>query len=271
LKTCKEVKPKTKLTTLEKLKQIMPGLNVVVIKNPVVVFKKKRRAQYLAIKQSTAKLRCRSPEEKMASVSSVIALNESLSPLRGDDPLLQWIGSDRASLEHPDFLRAVRQQKNDLIVMNAVARDAFISEKVLSKEDSALELSREKTKEKNWWNTYKLTPGQYQDMLIIQGGGCKICGAITASKKIGCNRSLVVDHCHESEWCTGTKRVVRGLLCSSCNFRVGAVETKIQEGQLSLREIYQQIPSLKKYSPTHLVSFKEYIDQCISIIASLRI
>ena len=56
----------------------------------------------------------------------------------------------------------------------------------------------------------------YQEQLIAQGGGCKICGRIEDSVDnfSGDARRLAVDHCHE----TGA---VRGLLCSRCNTALG--------------------------------------------------
>lgn len=57
---------------------------------------------------------------------------------------------------------------------------------------------------------YGLTPGEYEQLLRKQGGGCALCGrtySIGRDKKV---TPLCVDHDHE----TGR---VRGLLCSRCN------------------------------------------------------
>ena len=54
---------------------------------------------------------------------------------------------------------------------------------------------------------YGLTKGMYEERLKSQGGGCAICGALSAHDTFG---NLAVDHCHK----TG---VVRGLLCNKCN------------------------------------------------------
>lgn len=66
------------------------------------------------------------------------------------------------------------------------------------------------------WNTYRLPAARYREMLAT---GCGICGAADPTD---------VDHLHGCdhpdrgvECC---ERCVRGLLCRSCNLRVGAYE-----------------------------------------------
>lgn len=56
---------------------------------------------------------------------------------------------------------------------------------------------------------YGLAPGDYDQMLEAQGGGCAIC-----SRTCPTGRSLAVDHCH-------TTGAVRGLLCADCNRSLG--------------------------------------------------
>ena len=51
------------------------------------------------------------------------------------------------------------------------------------------------------------TPGQYLALFQQQGGRCAICGKSST-------RQLHADHCH-------TTKVVRGLLCGSCNTALG--------------------------------------------------
>lgn len=60
---------------------------------------------------------------------------------------------------------------------------------------------------------YGITAGQYDQMLLKQGGGCAICGA-TAEQHERQARPLHIDHDHA----TG---IVRGLLCTSCNTGLG--------------------------------------------------
>lgn len=52
---------------------------------------------------------------------------------------------------------------------------------------------------------YGITPEQYEAMLAIQGGGCRLCGRPPKKKR------LSVDHDH------GPSKRVRGLLCFFCN------------------------------------------------------
>ena len=64
-----------------------------------------------------------------------------------------------------------------------------------------------------WLRTqYGLTLEQYEEMLLAQRGVCAIC----SKTRVG-GRLLHIDHDHA----TG---VVRGLLCSSCNGRLGWYE-----------------------------------------------
>lgn len=56
---------------------------------------------------------------------------------------------------------------------------------------------------------YSLTPREYEELLVAQGGGCAICGDQP-------DGNLSVDHDHE----TGE---VRGLLCRPCNLGLGCM------------------------------------------------
>ncbi len=59
---------------------------------------------------------------------------------------------------------------------------------------------------------YGITIEEYNEMLVDQNYLCKLC-----NKK----KKLVIDHCHK------TKRV-RGLLCDSCNTKLGWLENREQ-------------------------------------------
>ena len=62
-------------------------------------------------------------------------------------------------------------------------------------------------------NVFGITPKQYNNLLLVQGGGCAICGKAgnKTQKKRG---RLDVDHSHDSN-------LVRGLLCNACNRGLG--------------------------------------------------
>lgn len=71
---------------------------------------------------------------------------------------------------------------------------------------------------------YKLTRGQWFDLLDAQGGGCAICGR-TESPGIAGRYTFHVDHDHAC--CPGRRscgKCVRGLLCNHCNPMLGAAD-----------------------------------------------
>lgn len=63
---------------------------------------------------------------------------------------------------------------------------------------------------------YKLTPEKYQELLEDQNGNCAICTKVADARSTK-QRLMMVDHCH-------THGHVRGLLCISCNTRLGGLE-----------------------------------------------
>ncbi len=81
---------------------------------------------------------------------------------------------------------------------------------------------------------YGLTKEQYEAMVIDQGGKCALCGAddpgrtkLTGKWKAG---HWNIDHCHKDGH-------VRGLLCHTCNVRVGAYERLMDDvGEEKLKQ-----------------------------------
>lgn len=57
---------------------------------------------------------------------------------------------------------------------------------------------------------YGLTQAEYESMWRSQGGKCAICACDLSSSKV----KPMIDHCHSTN-------IVRGLLCSKCNFGLG--------------------------------------------------
>ncbi|GAA3729966.1 hypothetical protein GCM10022239_03230 [Leifsonia bigeumensis] len=70
-------------------------------------------------------------------------------------------------------------------------------------------LSREQSREYRLKAKFGITIEEYERMLAMQDGRCRICGTLPAEK-----RRLAVDHDHA----TGE---IRGLLCSHCNTALG--------------------------------------------------
>jgi len=67
---------------------------------------------------------------------------------------------------------------------------------------------------------FGLSPSDYYNMLESQGNKCLLCGLTYEGCLERYNKSLVVDHCHQ----TGN---VRGLLCPNCNSGLGVFEDNI--------------------------------------------
>lgn len=64
---------------------------------------------------------------------------------------------------------------------------------------------------------YNLSVAEYDFMLDMQGGCCAICGKDQSGFKL----KLAVDHNH-------TTGEVRGILCPSCNIKLGWYEKRIE-------------------------------------------
>lgn len=68
---------------------------------------------------------------------------------------------------------------------------------------------------------YQITSEEYNDRLMLQGGGCCICGVVANGK------NLSVDHNHKC--CSGRKscgKCIRGIICQRCNAVLGYIESK---------------------------------------------
>lgn len=102
------------------------------------------------------------------------------------------------------------------------------------KHNSSAYRSNSKESFKKWrkdWalkKRYGISLQQYNALVELQGGNCKIC---ESNKNL--RRPLVVDHCHK----TG---VVRGLLCDSCNIGIENFRENIQS--LAAAVVYLTAP-----------------------------
>lgn len=70
-------------------------------------------------------------------------------------------------------------------------------------------------RQKHHLKNYKITPEQFEAMLLAQDWRCAICRRPEMSTtRNGVRKRLAIDHCHK----TG---VIRGLLCQDCNQGLG--------------------------------------------------
>jgi hypothetical protein len=76
---------------------------------------------------------------------------------------------------------------------------------------------RRTTMRASWLNgQYNITPDDYSDMILTQGGRCAVCGDALQP-----GRESHIDHCHK------TNRV-RGVLCRGCNLGLGNFKDRPQ-------------------------------------------
>ena len=70
---------------------------------------------------------------------------------------------------------------------------------------------------------YNITQEHYDEMLLKQGGRCKVCGTTEPGSNY---TNFAIDHDHSC--CPGVSnscgQCIRGLLCSRCNTVLGAVD-----------------------------------------------
>jgi hypothetical protein len=88
---------------------------------------------------------------------------------------------------------------------------------------------RSRINRENTLKCYKMTPEEYSIKLSEQGGHCALCDNVCGANGF----KLHVDHNHEC--CGYEKRVTcgkcnRGLLCNSCNIRIGYLEVVLKQG-----------------------------------------
>lgn len=74
----------------------------------------------------------------------------------------------------------------------------------------------DKVRRYKWKARFGITPEQYNELFIVQGGVCASCGKPESKKHNKSNRvqMLSVDHDHVTDQ-------VRGLLCQDCNIAIG--------------------------------------------------
>jgi fructose-1,6-bisphosphatase len=117
-----------------------------------------------------------------------------------------WYAANREEIAAKQkAYRAVH--KEEIIARQKAWREAHKEEKT-----AYYEAHKEEVMSRQLKRNFGITLAEYDQMLEDQHGICAICGGVNPDGK-----RLAVDHDHE----TGK---VRGLLCTSCNTRLGFLE-----------------------------------------------
>lgn len=84
---------------------------------------------------------------------------------------------------------------------------------------------------------YGITPEQYTELFVSQGGCCAICGQPESATHNHSNnvQKLAVDHCH-------TTGKVRGLLCQDCNRGLGRFHDDVHRMQKAIEYLAHCLP-----------------------------
>ena len=110
--------------------------------------------------------------------------------------------------------RAKRRAENpNYLAEQAAAQKAWRQ----ANPDAAATIARRR----HLMGTYKITPEQYDALLLAQNGLCAICGT---SEGDASGRGLHVDHDHTC--CPGDRscgQCIRGLICKGCNTGMGCM------------------------------------------------
>ena len=88
-----------------------------------------------------------------------------------------------------------------------------------------------KVKEAHLKYNYGISLDKYNQLFIAENGNCAICNKNQSNFK----KALSVDHCHDSG-------LVRGLLCSKCNFFIGQANENVTylQSAINYLKIYKK-------------------------------
>lgn len=109
--------------------------------------------------------------------------------------------------------RAERQRNRDKWREYQRAYSAANRDRLTQSARAHRERNRDRYFDVRLQREYGITLDDYNRILLEQGGGCGICGAVESRNKDGSGR-LHVDHDHATN-------EVRGLLCDTCNRGIG--------------------------------------------------
>jgi 5-methylcytosine-specific restriction endonuclease McrA len=93
----------------------------------------------------------------------------------------------------------------------AAPRREQLAAKTRKYRQDNLEAIRGKDRTRHKMDAYGITQGEYDAILELQGGHCALCPSIANGK------ALCIDHDHSLDG----RDSVRGILCDSCNLRLG--------------------------------------------------
>jgi hypothetical protein len=135
------------------------------------------------------------------------------------------VDRDRAA-----YLRDWREKNREKL--QAARRESYIKNRAQILADRRATYSSEKKRKNDLWRFYKMTPEDFDRMVVRQGGCCAGCNDVFDRNK-PIQKSIHVDHCHK----TGK---VRGLLCPPCNLAVG-----------HLKDSYERAEKIAEYLKNH--------------------
>lgn len=130
--------------------------------------------------------------------------------------------SERTPEENKEYMRAYYQANKERLAeyrrarkeeRNRIRREKYATDPAFRERCKASSRSRCKLSKRNsrLIADFGIDAATYDAMLAAQDGRCAICRSEFGDSQ---RRPLHVDHCH-------TTGIIRGLLCSACNFGIG--------------------------------------------------
>ena len=107
-------------------------------------------------------------------------------------------------------------QKKNPTRMKEISKNYYLrnKDKVLARSKEWKNNNPDKVKQIQLKYNFGISIGEYNNLFSLQNGTCAICKRAQGEFKL----AFAVDHCHKTN-------EIRGLLCTSCNTRLGFFET----------------------------------------------